>query len=472
MRQYAYISFLLFCFVFPENRLLSQTLDWQTFKKQVLENHPLARQSNLLLDQANALLLRAKGGFDPKLYATYTNKNFNGKNYFEYAEAGVKLPTWAGLELKGAYNYTSGEFLNTESKLPKDGQANLGLNWSLGQGLLFDERRAERQQAAISQQMNVAERQIIQNNLLFDAAQAYWSWVLAQESLKITMEVQQQASIRHQGIVESFRQGDKPAIDTIESYIQLQTRMVDRQFARNEAQNTAIGLSVFLWDTNNQILSPEDLLQAPALRSKQVDTGIAGNLDAMVQQAQTQHPEIQVYQSKLRQLATERRLKNEKRKPIVNLSYLLLGDGWQFFPGNAANGVGVLANDIKWGLDLAYPLLNRKARGDYQLTQIKMAQTELELQQKIQVLQSKVRQYANDLVNLQQQSLLFEQITDNYRLLFDAEVAKFQQGESSIFLINTREQRWLDAQIKLLKLLSACNKTEAGLLWSIGRLAQ
>jgi outer membrane protein TolC len=196
------------------------------------------------------------------------------------------------------------------------------------------------------------------------------------------------------------------------------------------------------------------------------------NVENLVQQARTQHPDIQLYRAKMRQLGTEGRLKNELRKPVVNLSYYLLGNGWTFFPTATANGASILANDVKWGLDVSYPLLNRKARGSYQLTRIKMAQTELELQWKTEAVAAKLRQYANDWQNLRNQVALFRDMTSNARRLLEAENEKFLQGESSIFLINTREQRWLDSQLKLLKLQAELQKTEAGLLWAQGVLAQ
>jgi outer membrane protein TolC len=471
MRQILRLPTPLLLLLLATYSLSAQTLDWSAVQQQVLEYHPLAKQSGLLREQAAAMLLRARGGFDPKAFGAYSNKNFNGKNYFQYVETGVKLPTWAGLEIKSAYNYAAGDFLNAESKLPKNGQTTIGFDWSLGQGLLFDERRAGLQMARISLEMSESERRALLNDLLLESAKTYWDWVLAQQSLQITEDALLQAKIRHNGLTESFRQGDKPAIDTLESFILVQSRTLDLQFARTEAQNAAIALTVFLWNADNQIMTPETLPAVPAIMLMNTGMEAVLEVDDLVQQAQLRHPEIQLYQAKLRQLATERRLKNEKRKPVVNLSYYLLGNGWSFFPSASARGVEVLANDIKWGLDVSYPLLNRKARGDYQLTQIKLAQTELELQLKIQGVESKVRQYANDLQNLRAQVVLFRDMTDNFRRLLAAENEKFLQGESSIFLINTREQRWLDTQLKLLKLLTTLQKTEAGLKWAVGVLA-
>ncbi|MEO6760533.1 MAG: TolC family protein, partial [Saprospiraceae bacterium] len=83
-------------------------LDWASFRQQVLANHPLAKQADLETALANAQLQRARGGFDPKLYADFSAKDFAGKTYYQYGEAGIKWPTWAGLEFKGAYNTARG----------------------------------------------------------------------------------------------------------------------------------------------------------------------------------------------------------------------------------------------------------------------------------------------------------------------------------------------------------------------------
>ena len=46
----------------------------------------------------------------------------------------------------------------------------------------------------------------------------------------------------------------------------------------------------------------------------------------------------------------------------------------------------------------------------------------------------------------------------NYQSLLDAETEKFRVGESSIFLLNSREQKLIEAQMKLNKLQSEFQK--------------
>jgi len=448
-----------------------QTLRFSAFRQQVLENHPLARQAELYRDLAQAELLRAKGGFDPKAYAEHFGKNFNGKTYFQYTEAGLKLPTWAGLELKGNYNLASGTFLNPESSLPRNGQAAFGFTWSLGQGLLFDERRAGLQLARAGLELGEAERAALRNDLVYEAAKVYWAWNYADNAVQIIEDALRQAEIRHEGLRESFFQGEKAAVDTLETFIQIQNRLIELQFARVDARNTAIAVGVFLWD-EDQNIQRETLPAAPILQDIETEVQMLDNAENLIRMANSRHPELRLYRVKLRQLATERRLKNEYRKPVFDLSYNLLGNGWQFFPTANTEGPAMLATDTKWGLDFSYPLLNRKAKGGLQLTQIKLAQTELELQQKEQDIAAKVQQYANELQNLRGQSDLFRDIASNYRRLLDAENERFSLGESSVFLVNTREQRWLDARLKYLKLLAEMRKAEAGVLWSAGLLGE
>jgi len=451
----------------------SQSFDYATFRQQVFDYHPLIRQGDLYIDQAQAAMFRAKGGFDPVAFADHSRKQFNGKTYFEYTEAGLKLPTWAGLELKGAYNLASGTFLNQENALPTVGQASFGLNWTLGQGLFFDERRANLQLARVGLEMGEAERRMTRNAVMFDAAKSYWSWNFTENALIIISNALEQAAIRHEGLRASFFQGERAAIDTLETFIQVQIRLVEIQFAQLDAQNAALELSTFLWTDDQQTLASETIPAAPLLLETDLMAPVAAlNVEDLLETARSLNPELRMYAVKLRQLEIERRLKNEKRKPVLDIDYYLLGNGWQFFPTATAEGPAMLANDVKWGLHFSYPIPNRKARGDYQITQIKIVQNELALQQKQQDVTAKVRQYANEVQNFRTQTLLFQSVTTNYRRLLDAENEKFFIGESSVFLVNIREQNWLDAQLKYLKLLAEMRKAEAGLQWAVGILGE
>ena len=70
------IGLVLFSGLF--GRLSGQTLAPADFWQRVKNNHPLARQAALLLEQGAQELLYARGGFDPKPYAAQEQKIFDG----------------------------------------------------------------------------------------------------------------------------------------------------------------------------------------------------------------------------------------------------------------------------------------------------------------------------------------------------------------------------------------------------------
>ncbi len=443
--------------------LFSQkTLSPDTFLQQVRTNHPFAKQAALLDAEAQATLLAARGGFDPKLYGDWERKSFDGKNYYNLAEGGVKLPTWFGIEGKAGYNYSSGVYLNPENKLPADGQAVLGLSLPLLQGLVLDERRAGLYQARILQRANKVEQRQILNDLLLDAAKAYWDWALANAWVQTYREAVRNAEIRLEGIRESWRQGDRPAIDTLESLIQVQDRRLELNAANVFFQNATLALQNFIWENGKAV--PVDTSLRPALPNavQLAADGFQNAADTLA----AQHPLVQGYRFMLESLEMERRLKREALKPRLDVSYNLLGDGFDLTPGNG----DFFLQNYKWGVQAGFPLFFRKERGGLQLTALKIMDANLQLSQKQQEIRNKIVAYQNELTNLRQQIQLTNDMRDNYAKLLAGENEKLLLGESSIFLVNSRENKLIEVQLKLAKLQVEAQKTVGGLRWAAGQL--
>jgi outer membrane protein TolC len=443
----------------------NEPLDWNQLRQQILLYHPGAINAAIFNNMAQAELLQSRGGFDLKTYADFTGKQFDNKSYFQYTEAGLKLPTWYGLEFKTAYNWASGSFINPQNGLPEIGQASFGLNWTLLQGLMMDQRRADLQIARIGLLAGNADRDALLNELMFAAAKAYWTWSVADNQLLVIQDALQQAETRHIAIVESFRQGERSAMDSLETFIQVQNRRLELNDSRIALQLATLDLNNYRWDANRNILPITTIGVAPRLM---LNLPTPANAISDVNELAAKHPLVNLYRLKVQQLQVERRLKREQLKPVLNAEYFLLGNGWQFFPTAGEGAPGVLAQDVKYGLNFSYPIPNRKARGAVQIADLKIDQNQAFLLQKQQEIAVKIGQYNNEQLILTQQIRLYADVTSQYRQLLDFEIERFRNGESSIFLVNTREQRWLDAQIKYLKLLGEYRKVEAGLLWAQG----
>jgi outer membrane protein TolC len=92
------------------------------------------------------------------------------------------------------------------------------------------------------------------------------------------------------------------------------------------------------------------------------------------------------------------------------------------------------------------------------------------LQQKRLSISNKIQAYYTEWQTTINQLELYNQTVANYQALLAAELRKFSIGESSIFLINSRENKLIDAQLKLIKLQSTLPKLEAGVRWAAGQL--
>ena len=87
----------------------------------VKKYHPVVKQAQLITTQAEAKLLKARGGFDPKVEVDYNKKNFKDKEYYNKLNGAFKIPTWYGVEFKANYEKNSGYYLNPEYTVPEDG---------------------------------------------------------------------------------------------------------------------------------------------------------------------------------------------------------------------------------------------------------------------------------------------------------------------------------------------------------------
>lgn len=460
-------------------RLSAQTPDSvlifseEQFFNMILTHHPVVRQANLLDAEAEAYLRKARGGFDPKLSTNLNQKSFDGKRYFTLGQAGMKVPSWYGVEFKAGYNWSNGAFLNPENKLPLAGQAELGLSVNLLQGVVIDQRRAVLQQARIMRDLNEAGRRAMVNDILLEANEAYWDWVFAHRTVRIYEEAVRLARVRLAGTIVQFEQGYKPAIDTLESGILLQTREAELLEARIARRNARLRLSNFLWTNDDTPLEISETLSPPPLTELPVAEMSTDELQLLVFALRNEHPELLQYRYQLDQLEVERKLKAEMLKPQLTVSYNLLGDGWNLNNGqnnDASSLHNLFLENYKWGVEFNFPLFLRKERGDLQLTTIKTRQTELKRQQKQLELNNKLLNYYNDLNNFAGQIDMFEQMVRDYTRLLQAENDRFSIGESSIFLVNSREQKLIETQLKLAALQAKYQKAKVALEGVAGRL--
>lgn len=410
--------------------------------------HPISKQSALLIKKGENELRKTKGVLDPALFSNLDQKQFNKQEYFNLFSGGLTVPTWYAIDFKTGFEQNQGVNLNPENKSPANGLFFAGVSVPIGQGLLIDQRRAAIKQAELYAQSTFAEQELILNNLFYKATIEYLKWTSDYNQMQQYQNAADLAKERFTGIKQSFIGGDVPAIDTLEAFIQVQVREVSLNQAKLSYQNATLDLSNYLWFENNTPLEITEQLKPPSVEQLSVEQAITlGSLNAILETLKINHPILQLYSYKLKQLDVERRWNSEQLKPKLNLNYNLINE-----PVGGDVFSGISTNNYKWGLDFSIPIFLRESRGRLGLTKIKIQETQFDAEIKWLELSNKIKSYYNELVALEQQIKLFNDATANYFTLLEAEKRKFFIGESSIFLINSRETAYVQAAIKLIEL--------------------
>ena len=438
----------------------AQFIDW------VREFHPVARQASILVDQSRAELLSTRGMFDPLIYFNNDQKTFDGKTYFNYNHTQLKIPTWFGIEVMAGLESNYGDLASPEMSLRNSSYA--GLSIPLAKNLIIDRRRAALEQAQIFVELSKAEQQNYINDLLFEGLSLYWQWANDYQVYLILSDAVRNNEQRYKLIKITVEQGDRAGIDSTEAL----TQLLNFKYLQNQAfmffQNSAFELSNFLWSEGGQPMAL-DMRVIPSILPEQANPYLQPMqpLEQFLQAATTTHPKLQMIGSKLEILEVERRLKFQSLLPTVNLKYNALNKGYEFWRGG--NGA-IFENNYKFGAEIGIPLFLRQGRGDYRNAKLKIQSTQLEQDNTRQGIENKVKIYYNEWINLLEQIKINEQAVKAYQKVFDVEIQKFQLGESTLFLLNSREIKVIEARQKLAELKAKFLKSGYGVSWAAGQL--
>jgi outer membrane protein TolC len=416
------------------------------FMAIVKQYHPLAFRYRLQTNIAKAEVSRARGNFDPVLSAKDGSKTIEGENYYKETNVSIDIPTWYGLSLGGSYNYIEGQRLNNSET--KGGLYQFGLTVPLAKGLIFDQRRALLGQAKFAEQMTAAEQQLLTNELFRDAENSYWQWVGSHEIYILQSKAVEINARRVEMIKKTYKLGEQAAIDTVEALSQLRGFELQQQDAYLQYVKATLELSLFLWKDN---LQPYEITQPVVPEDNLSSSKAYGSFSSLIQQIYSRdinaHFSLIYYQQKEYLLTIERRLKFQSLLPKLDLTYNFLNkEGYSstYFP--------LFQNNYQYGLKLEIPVFLRQARSDYKIAKLKLSQNQIDVSYKQQELNAKIGTYSNEVLNYRQQIDIADQNINNYQRLLKGEEAKYGNGESSLFLINSRENKLIEAQQKIIDL--------------------
>lgn len=455
MRKLLIIVILLY----SQGLLGQELLTYENYLEWVRSYHPVAKLGDVNLRFGDQTLRASRGAFDPYVYADMERKRFKDTDYFDKREAGIVVPTWGGVELKGLVEQNTGSFLNAERTVPPDGLIAAGASVNIGQGLFIDKRRAALRQAQIYRDATKAERDQILNNLYLDATDAYWTWASDYNKLKILEEGVKLAEQRFIMVKESYELGDFPAIDTVEAYTQVMDRIYRFQNAQINFFRSTQLINTFLWDEEEEPMDlasgifPEDVLEALVFDYSKES----------LREYILQHPELQLKDFDIASTEVERRYKAELLKPVLKVNYNFLTENF-----NQMTVSPFLENNYKMGFTFGMPLFLRRERGELGLTKAKLEFKNYERDLKLLQLKTKLESEIYNFETVEDQLKVYFNNVNGLQRLLDGEMMRFEIGESSLFLINAREVSLFNAQVTLNELAAKRKTAYAKMLNAAG----
>ncbi len=440
------IIFYSLIWLMPSNFIAAQDtlmLEFNEYLGYVIKYHPIAKQAQLTLGIGQANLMMARGGFDPKVEVDYARKEFKGTEYYNRLNATFKIPTWYGIELKGNFEQNDGDFLNPAETVPTDGLYSAGISVSLGRDSWINERMATLKQAKFFREQAKADMDILVNHILFNASLAYFDWLRAYNETQIYGNFLENTSIRFDGIKKSAQVGDVAAIDTVEAKIAMQNRALSLEQAKVEFRNKSLELSNFLWMGDNipVELQPNVVPNTDLDLDSDIDTTLEILSKPSDSFAIENHPKIKSLFNKISGLKVEKKLKENQLLPRVDIEYNFLTETPELLNS-------FVMDQYKGAINFQFPLFLRKERGELKLAKFQLRDALYEFDNAEIEIWNKIRAINNELDSFKTQNNLINDIIGNYNTLLAAEERKFSFGESSIFLINSRENNLIDAKLK------------------------
>ncbi|MBM3738023.1 MAG: TolC family protein [Acidobacteria bacterium] len=390
---------------------------------------------------ADAELLSALGKFDLTLRSRVDTDQL-GFYRNERVTAGFEQPTqWWGSSFYGGWRVGDGSFAPYDGKLDTRslGEWSGGLKLPLLRDRAIDSKRAAVRGAETGKalaRLSIDQQKLVITQL---ATRRYWDWAAAGGRLQVAESLLAIAQNRDQFLREASAAGQIAAIEVLENGRALLQRRNAVVEAERGLQQAAIDLSLFYRDNlGSPVIVPRDRLPASF---PQPDNVAAGQVERDAASAVTHRPEVQRLDAQERLLRIDERQARNERLPQVDFQMGFTAEGGQ---GAVRRG----PNELKAGIVFELPFQRRSATGKLLGTEAKIRQVEQRQRFTRDQIEAEVRDAASAVQAAYSRAELLRQEVTVTRQLEEAERARFELGEGTLFLVNLREQATADALVR------------------------
>jgi outer membrane protein, heavy metal efflux system len=409
---------------------------------RVEQSYPLLRATELDRDVAEADLLSAEGGFDS---SWKTKASTTPLGYYQYhrLDTAVEVPTtlW-GSRFFAGYRLGVGDFPSYYGSYEtlSRGEVRAGASVPLIRNGPTDRRRATIARAEAGRE--VADQGVQQQRITLRRAATlrYWDWVAAGRRLAILRKLLATAVERDAALGVRVERGDLPAIERVDNQRTILSRQSQLVSAERGLQQAGFELSLFLRAEDGNPLLPSPDRLPPGLPEP---TPVAGTEQDMVDAALRRRPELARYDAQRKQMEAELSYAKNQRLPGLDVQVMASRD---LGPDDAAYARRPTVVEASVLLDI--PLQNRTATGRADAASANLARIAAQTRFARDRIVADVRDARSALDTARQRVDVARREVSLAGELERAERSRFELGDSTLLIVNLREQASADAALR------------------------
>lgn len=386
-------------------------------------------------------MLSALGRFDTSLRARIDTDQV-GYYDNERFDIGIEQATtkW-GTSYFAGWRVGEGNFAPYDGKLDTRsyGEFRAGMRMPLFRDRAIDSRRADLQKSDLNRRnavLSIDQQKIVIQQA---ATRRYWEWVAAGRRLAVAQQLLELAMKRNEILKESVRLGQIPAIEVSENERAILQRRSQVVEAERALQLATIDLSLF-YRTEGGTPRMASAAQLPAgfpEPAALTDEQIADDIETALRR----RPEIERLIVQRRQTEVDAALAKNQRLPNVDVLLSFTRE----------NGTGMVRRgptEVKGSVLFDLPLQRRVAEGKMVTAEAKLRQLDHRTQYARDQITAEVQDAISAVQTAYRRARLIAEEVQVARTLEDAERSRFELGDSTLFLVNLREQATFDAAVR------------------------
>jgi len=405
-------------------------------------------------DEAQGAALSADGGFDPSLKASGFYEPVSGyPRQYLTVQADQPTPLWGSSFFVG-YRYGSGKFPIYDGKLDTNdyGEVRGGVRVPLWRDGPIDRRRASIRQAELG--VSLASLSLDQARIEARRAGAfrYWDWVAAGRRVSVLRSWLALAVVRDAALAARAERGDIPEIERTENQRTIFQRQAAVVGAERDLLQASMELSLYIRGADRQPLVP-DASRLPRRLPAPAPVDVLGGR-AEEERALARRPDVKRFDLVRDRSRIEADLARNQQKPGIDVT---LYGARQFGPGDPIRGEPVVGA----ALVLDIPILNRVQNGREQTAEASVAKASDQQRFARDRVVADVRTALASIDAAQKRASMAENEARVAAQLADAELRRFDLGESTLLLVNLREQANAEAKVREIDAVADFHRAEA-----------